>query len=118
MRRLTLLVAAVAAAALVWFLAVPAIANHYGWATRWPLRMPGTIHFRGRAYGHPGGCVAKSHTPFVAHRAVRVGAVSVVIGADIPILESEPSRHGPADVALATQPSGNCYIVYSLEGGP
>ncbi len=42
----------------------------------------------------------------------------VVLGTDIPVLESVPSPAGPADVAVVAEPSSGCYIVYTLQGGP
>jgi hypothetical protein len=118
MRRLPYMAVALIAAAALWVFAVPAVATRAGWATRWPLRLPASVQLHGRSYGNPGGCVTRRHTPFGWHRPGGVGAIPAVLGSDIPLVESAPSRGRPADVVVAAEPSNRCYVVYGLEGGP
>jgi hypothetical protein len=108
----------VGVAALAWPIAVPAVAGHEGWATRWPSRLPEVIHLDGRAYTRQGDCVSPRDTPLGRH-PVRIGSVPVLFGSAIPILASGARRPGdPAEVAVVVRRDGGCDVEYALQGGP
>ena len=103
----------------VWVFVLPFAGSQLGFATRWPLRMPGTVNFQGRDYASPTGCLPRSKTPLKHRRGVQIGSVPEVLGSGVPILETSGRSVGdPAEVALITHPDGNCYVIYSLQGGP
>ena len=107
------------AAVAVWLFVVPVVAGGLGVATRWPLHMPATVNFLNRDYTSPTGCLPRSKTPLKTRRGVQVGSVPEIISSGIPILEtSGRSASDPAEVGIITHPDGNCYVIYSLEGGP
>jgi hypothetical protein len=102
-----------------WYVAVPKLASHFGWATRWPSSMPSAVNFSGRDYGSPTRCRALGKTPLHGRRGYKVGSVPVLLGASMPILESRPRRPGqPAEVGIIVRRYRGCFVVYGLEGGP
>ncbi len=119
MFRLVRLVVTIGVLVGVWYLAVPKLASHFGWATSWPSTMPSVVNLNGRDYGSPTPCRAKDKTPISGHRGYEVGSMRVLVGSSLPILERSPRRRGdPAEVAVAVKRHPDCFVIYSLEGGP
>lgn len=117
-RAVRLVVVGVAVVA-AWYLLVPSVAGHFGYATRWPSRMPSVLGFNGRDYHGPTGCLPRTKTPFGLHRPYRVGTMPVLLGDDAPIFTVHRWRSTDvAPVILRVKRSDDCYVVYSLEGGP
>jgi hypothetical protein len=119
MGRVTAAVAAIVGVVAIWLWVLPPVAHSFGWATRWPPRMPGTVHFLGRDYDGRSGCLPRNRNPLGHAPGVRVGSVPVVLGSSIPILARSGRHRGdPAEVAIVTEPHEGCYVTYALEGGP
>jgi hypothetical protein len=119
MFRLVRLVVTLGVLVGAWYLLVPNVASHFGWATRWPSSMPSVVKFSGRNYGSPTPCRARSKTPLRDHPGSKVGRVPVLFGSSMPVLERSPRRPvQPAEVAIIVKRHPGCFITYGLEGGP
>jgi len=113
----TLIVGAVAVG--VWYSVAPPVVGHFGIATSWPSTVPNVLKFDARDYDNPTRCLPRARTPFGPHQPYRVGSMHVLVGDDFPILVPHRWRPSdPAPVILTVRRSGDCYTVYSLEGGP
>ena len=114
-RAVRLVVVGVAVVA-AWYLLVPSVAGHFGYATRWPSRMPSVLGFNGRDYHGPTGCLPRTKTPFGLHRPYRVG-VPVLLGDDAPIFTVH--RWRSTDVApVILRVTQRLLRRVLLEGGP
>ena len=104
----------------IWLLLAPGVAGFLGWALPYPTRLPSTVHFRGRDYISPTGCLARQQTPLRGGTAERIGSVPMLFGSSLPILERR-TRAAPAnvpEVGIIVLRSPGCYVTYGLSGGP
>ena len=109
----------------------PWTANHFGYALPGPRGLPFRIHYGGRDFGTPGMCAGadlcrtattgesncRTQAALVAEGwwpLDQVGTMYTLFGPSYPIL----GIHNATQMLLFVHLYSDCYIVYSLEGGP
>jgi hypothetical protein len=110
----------------------PQVANHFGYALPGPRGLPYRLTYAGRYYANPQTCAGAGwcgdiETPQCTTSAwlrsygywplQRVGTVVTLFGPFYPMLRS-PTPPGMTTMALYIPISRDCYLAYSLEGGP
>jgi hypothetical protein len=110
----------------------PAMANHFGYALPGPRGLPYRLTYAGRTYANPSTCAGAGWCDGAApiHCATtawlrrygywplaRVGTLWVMIGLPYPMLRS-PTPAGMTTMGLYVPIGRDCYLNYSLEGGP
>lgn len=93
------------------------VANHFGYALPRAASLPERISYVGRHYSAQDECWASSRLQqerlWPLHE---VSQLPTLLGPSHPVLSAEVP-HGMMAMTLLI-PSGACYAVYSLEGGP
>lgn len=93
------------------------VANHFGYALPGAAGLPERISYAGRHYSAQGECWASSKLQQVRLWPLReVSQLPTLLGPAHPVLSAEVPQGMTAMTLLI--PSGACYAVYSLEGGP
>lgn len=93
------------------------VANYFGYALPGDAGLPSRIAYAGRHYSSAGGC-------WSSLRLQREGAWPLHAVSQLPTLlgPAHPVLSAPVPQGMTTMllvvPSGSCYSVYSLEGGP
>jgi hypothetical protein len=118
-------------AGLVWSMALPWAANHYGFAMPGRDGLPWRISLYGRDYSSlqvcagagwcpEGGaprCYAQSDLVDIGAWPLNsVGTISTLFGAPRTLLRPVGAVSVAAPIVIADGPG--CYVVYALEGGP
>lgn len=104
---------------LLWVAVAPRVAGHFGWGTAWPRSIPTALSFRGREYLDESSCVRRARTTLDGVRGFRIGSLPVVFGSALPILARSPvPQGGPAATVIVVEARADCYVAYSLQGGP
>jgi hypothetical protein len=122
------------ALALLWAVALPALASHNGFALPRSCGVPTHIYFKGRQYSNPSPCSGGEQRAtsgcFTAEQLsaetdwplIRVGEVPTLFGPAHPILlppdEAAAAAAGLTPTSVYVEDNGSCYLSYSLEGGP
>lgn len=93
------------------------VANHFGYALPGDAGLPSRIAYAGRHYSAAGDCWSSSRLQREGAWPLHaVSQLPTLLGPAHPVL-SAPVPQGMATMLLVV-PSGACYTVYSLEGGP
>jgi hypothetical protein len=118
-------------AGLVWGMALPWAANHYGFAMPGRDGLPWRISIFGRDYSSLQVCAGAGWCPeggaprcytqsdlvgFGAWPLKSVGTISTLFGAPRTLLRQVDAPSVAAPIVIADGPG--CYVEYALEGGP
>jgi hypothetical protein len=115
-------------AALLWGVFQPWAANHFGYALPGQDRLPYRITYAGRDYGNPNECAGDDWCQPAAKRCIsqqqladqhlwplkQVGSIPTLFGSAYPILA--PPAGG--QTILFVLDNDDCYLMYTLMGGP
>ncbi len=100
-------------------------ARHLGYARPWSHGLPDRITRHGRDYsGHPGSCLSmqqlQAQFPSNYFPLEKVGSFPTLFGSshDIYVFNGNDGRNGMTTMALEVGDGANCYVGYSIEGGP
>ncbi|MGH2516973.1 MAG: hypothetical protein ACRDHP_15075 [Ktedonobacterales bacterium] len=108
----------------------PWTANHFGYALPGADGLPSRIHYGGRDYSAPGYCAgadwcqgqprtcwsAATMRSYHYWPLAQVGQILALFGRPYPIMNS--AIFPGLTSTLVFVPTGSCYVVYALEGGP
>lgn len=114
-------------AALGWALFQPWSANHFGYALPGKDRLPYRITYQGRSYSNPYECagdtwcnptdkICSTKQQLIEQNVwplKQVGTIPTLFGKSYPIL-APPN----AETFILVLDHDDCYLIYSLEGGP
>jgi hypothetical protein len=96
----------------------PRVQNHFGYALPGENRLPLYVYYNDRRYADPNGtCWSAAYLQQVGIWPLhQVGEMPTLFGA-VHIILDGPTPAGFTTTLLFV-PSGRCYVVYALEGGP
>ncbi len=122
-------------ALLIYFIFVPPVANHVGFALLGPHGLPSHIRYGGRRYENTSVCarapfcrrseqsgeLCAAKDDLLAHHELwpmtQIGFVPTVIGPALAIMHA-PLVPGQTPVVVYVSEGNDCYLPYGLEGGP
>jgi hypothetical protein len=105
------------AVAAIGFFLLPPVANHLRYAL--PYAMPSRISYRDRDYIGDGACVAARQTLGAQGGGLAsVGEVWTLFGRPHSIVTDRSAVGSPYVPTVIFIQRGNCYLPYSLSGGP
>ncbi|GAA1958424.1 hypothetical protein GCM10009754_30890 [Amycolatopsis minnesotensis] len=117
---------------------LPPLANHFGYALPGEHGLPFRVHYHGRDYRSHMTCAgadwceaektpADRAKPYCAPREdpaagsgplVRVDEVVTLFGAAHPVFTTPNRAQGETVMTILVEASGECYVSYTLMGGP
>lgn len=117
-------------AALGWGVFQPWAANHFGYALPGQDRLPHDIFYADRDYANPNECagdnwcqpadkLCTSKAQLIEQNLwplKQVGSIPTLLGSAYPILA--PPNSGQTQMYLFVLDNDDCYLTYSLSGGP
>ena len=123
-------VALVLLAGLVWGAFQPWTANHFGYALPGQDRLPYRISYAGRDYSNLHECAGADWCQSDSNRCLswqrvvdqsigqvaQVGSVLTLFGFSHPVFA--PSTGGLTVMEVYLLERANCYLIYTIEGGP
>jgi len=110
---------------LLWISQSPQMANHFGYALPGPRGLPSRLSYDGRSFANQFTCAGAewchadgppSCTPTV-QTLQPAGFVVTLFGLPYTLFRS-PTPRGMTTISLYVSLAHDCYVSYTLEGGP
>ncbi len=115
-------------ATIIWGIFQPWAANHFGYALPGQDRLPNRITYAGRYYGNPNECAGDdwcqpADKSCMSQRELidenlwplkQIGSIPTLFGPAYPIFQPP----GENQMYLLVHDNDDCYLTYSLMGGP